>query len=246
MIKALLRILAADYVAEAKKQHSSSSEAAKFEFVFATEAPGGNFTGQMQVGEEVSIPTLAVLPLYLAPINEAKYQTNLSVTFRDRVTVLSPVRAGWVKVGYRSGEFWMSARPLASKVLTYEDGSAITGFQKLANCPGPRLVNLRSRGNVQRLGQNIQVTKNRQGVQRIDFDRTTKVSPANSGKTYISCETFSLNNSVAAIRLVEVQVIKARNGQTTYLPAEDIGGFVLMNNSVFEGASIDPETWSVK
>lgn len=249
LIKALVRILATDYEAEAKKQRLASADASKYEFVFATEAPGGAATGGANLveGQEYSVNTLAALPLYVAPVADAKYAAGLQVSFRDKVTVLSPVRAGWVKVMAKQRELWMAARPLTSQVLTDESGREVAGYTKLQNCEDPKLVSLRGgRLNITRYASNLQTATDKKGVSRIDTAKTSKVAPANPSKTYISCEKFSLNGQVAALRLVEVQVLKARNGETTYLPAEDVGGYVLMNAQITEGAGVNPMTWSTR
>jgi hypothetical protein len=247
LIKAMIRVLATDYEVEAQKQRASSTDAGRFDFVFATQAPGGELTGgtALQIGVEYPVNTLASVMLYNAPVADAVNASGFQISFRDKVKVLSTVRAGWVKVLVRQREFWMPARAIASQILTDDSGVAVSGFQKLQNCAQPRLVNLRGVRSAQRLVSNIQTTTDRRGVARINFAGTAKVAPALGSKTYLSCEKFSLNGQVAAIRLVEVQVLKAANGETIYIPSEDIGGYALMNAQLVEGASIDPVTWSI-
>lgn len=246
LIKAMIRVLATDYEAEAQKQRASSNEAGRFEFVFATQAPGGEITGgrALQIGAEYPVNTLASVMLYNAPVTDTKYASGLQISFREKVKVLSEVNAGWVKVLARGKELWMPARPIASQILTDESGVEVSGFQKLQNCAEPRLVNLRGVRSVQRLVSNIQTITDRRGISRINVGRTGKVAPALATKSYLSCEKFSLNGQVAAVRLVEVQVLKAANGETIYIPAEDIGGYALMNDQIVEGAQINPATWS--
>lgn len=213
-IKALLQVLAFDYEAELAKQNSISAEKSKFEFVFATAAPGKQVTGEgLVVGQTYAVKSLGRVRLYTQPIAKVANQSNVEVGYNDKVTVLpledsaTASQAGWVKVQTEGNVYgYIPASVIASSVIVDEDGQEVSGIVTPTNCQRPRVVtsltNFQvSNTYVQRFSSNLKSVPvaRRSPVFTIDAGSTPQAAAANTMRTYLACEDFYAPNGQLAM-----------------------------------------------
>jgi hypothetical protein len=222
LIKSLLRVLAFDYEGELAKQKNVSAVNSKFQYIFATNAPGKNEGGDLNVGQSYPVKTIGRIKLYVSPIAKANHESILEVSLNDVVEIL-PIDdsgvatvAGWVKVLYKGYEAWMPSWPLTAKALVDEQGQPIPMAQ-VQDCAAPRVVTSltnfrRSSTLVPRFSSNIKTeqTSRRSGIWQIDADRTATVAAASTSKTYIACTNSNfLVNGQTAMRHVPENLLNA-------------------------------------
>ncbi len=214
VIKALIRVLANDYEAELAKQNALSLSQSKFEYVFATAAPGKQVAGAgLTVGSTYKVKTLGQVKLFTAPIAKAAYESDIVLSLNDQVTVLpieglnAVAESGWVKVQSGNYEGWLPAWTIASSVVLDEAGQEIAGGTKPQNCANARIVESmtnfqRSNTLIQRFSPNVKTkqTSRRSGIWTIDTDATDRVASATTSpqKSYLACgEPLMVNGQVA-------------------------------------------------
>lgn len=223
-IKALLQVLAFDYEAELAKQDSISAEKAKFEFIFATAAPGKQVTGEgLVVGQTYAVKTIGRVRLYTQPIAKAANQSNVDVGYNDKVTVLpledsaTPSQAGWVKVQTESNVYgYMPAAFIASSAILDENGQELSGIVTPTNCQRPRVVtsltNFQANNTyIQRFTSNLKSSPiaRRSPIYTVDESETPRSAAASTMKTYLACEDYYAPNGQLAMTDVGSDLMNA-------------------------------------
>ncbi len=288
LIKALIQVLAYDYDAAALQQRTQAAAQGSANYVFATNAPGpaaATDANQLQVGKAYSVRTLGKVILYTSPIAKSEYDSGASVSLNDQVQVLAIENetatdvAGWAHVQVAGKALWMPSLALRSSGLLGEDGQVVADLTLPSNCPQPHLVqsltNFKaSRVTVSRYSNNLKTVSagKKAGYWMIDLNKSEKVAPANTKKTYIACENFVVAGQTAmvnvaadlqnqngtdfsatqAVRLIEVRPMTAANGTMVYIPLEAVGGFVpawafenLTQPRLVIGPALDSTSWSL-
>jgi hypothetical protein len=218
-VKALLQVLAFDYEAELAKQNSISAEKDKYEFIFATAAPGKQVsTAGLVVGQSYPVKSIGRVRLYTQPIAKDSSLSTVELGYNDMVKVLpledveGVSQAGWVKV--LAGDFYgyLPASLIASSVILDQNGQEMTDVVAPTNCQHPRLVasltNFRRSATVERFSSNLKSSpiSRRSRVFTIDADETPRVAAASTEKTYLACDDYYAPNGQSATADVSAEL----------------------------------------